>query len=329
MFCVALLLVSIALVRLSSFPPDVAFNLMVLAFLGLVFALALAVLSIIQIWKRALGGIGTTLATTSLCVAILIIPLFYASKLMFLPQVNDISTDIETPPKFHKLAALHLSTGGDADQYQNNQVAELESVYSDINTMSLERSAASGFDLVSAISDKMSWEIISKFPPDMSSGSAGFIEAVDRTAIMGFADDIALRIGGGEDITIIDMRSASRYGSHDFGRNAARIRDFFHEIKRHMVHSERRKIEQDALRRVIARNDAARKRRHKEALARAAKRKELEEELLPIFSAPAAQGEVLPPPVAANENKEKNKRLKKRKPRKTWNPWRNAIPGAG
>jgi hypothetical protein len=56
------------------------------------------------------------------------------------------------------------------------------------------------------------------------------IEAVARTPIMGFRDDVALRVRMDSDGAKIDVRSASRYGRHDFGDNAARIRSLLEDI---------------------------------------------------------------------------------------------------
>jgi len=53
---------------------------------------------------------------------------------------------------------------------------------------------------------------------------------VARTAIMGFRDDIAVRVRRDDDGSKIDVRSASRYGRHDFGTNASRIRSLLEDI---------------------------------------------------------------------------------------------------
>jgi len=59
----------------------------------------------------------------------------------------------------------------------------------------------------------------------------GRIDAVDKSLIMGFPDDITIRIKAMPDQTRIDIRSASRYGRHDFGANARRIRRFATELQ--------------------------------------------------------------------------------------------------
>jgi uncharacterized protein (DUF1499 family) len=59
----------------------------------------------------------------------------------------------------------------------------------------------------------------------------GHIEAVARTAIMGFRDDVVVRIRAEPDGARIDARSSSRYGTFDFGTNAARLRGLINEIE--------------------------------------------------------------------------------------------------
>src|SRR5207253_1520508 len=56
------------------------------------------------------------------------------------------------------------------------------------------------------------------------------IEAVARTPIMGFRDDIVVRIRPAEDGARVDIRSASRYGRHDFGANASRVRSLSEDV---------------------------------------------------------------------------------------------------
>jgi hypothetical protein len=47
---------------------------------------------------------------------------------------------------------------------------------------------------------------------------------------MGFRDDIAVRVRRDDEGSKIDVRSASRYGRHDFGTNASRIRSLLEDI---------------------------------------------------------------------------------------------------
>ena len=52
------------------------------------------------------------------------------------------------------------------------------------------------------------------------------IEALAHTPWLGFPFDIAVRLTDEGTSTYVDMRSASRYGRHDLGDNAAQITAF-------------------------------------------------------------------------------------------------------
>ena len=58
----------------------------------------------------------------------------------------------------------------------------------------------------------------------------GLIEAIARTPILGFRDDVVVRVRATSDGARIDVRSASRYGRHDFGTNAARVRNLIDDV---------------------------------------------------------------------------------------------------
>ena len=58
----------------------------------------------------------------------------------------------------------------------------------------------------------------------------GIIEAVARSVILGFPEDVVVRVRVTADGTRIDVRSASRYGRSDLGSNAARVRDLVSDI---------------------------------------------------------------------------------------------------
>ena len=60
--------------------------------------------------------------------------------------------------------------------------------------------------------------------------SSGRIEATETTRWFGFTDDIVIRLTPWGAGTRVDVRSASRAGAGDLGRNASRIRRFLDEL---------------------------------------------------------------------------------------------------
>lgn len=71
----------------------------------------------------------------------------------------------------------------------------------------------------------------------------GVIEAVARTPVFRFSDDVEIRIGLDENAqTRVDMRSESRKGKADLGTNARRVRRFFRHLDERLeAHRQRRR----------------------------------------------------------------------------------------
>ena len=58
----------------------------------------------------------------------------------------------------------------------------------------------------------------------------GIIEATETTAWFGFKDDIIIRVTDNDSERLVDIRSKSRVGQSDLGKNAARIHRFIEEL---------------------------------------------------------------------------------------------------
>jgi uncharacterized protein (DUF1499 family) len=77
------------------------------------------------------------------------------------------------------------------------------------------------------------WQVIS------SRQEQGEIEAEARTRLLRFVDDVTVRVEERDDLTVVNVRSASRVGRGDFGQNARNVRAFFEELDRQMGSAER------------------------------------------------------------------------------------------
>ena len=58
----------------------------------------------------------------------------------------------------------------------------------------------------------------------------GRIEAVARTPIMGFREDVSIRVRPDSEDSRVDIRSSSRYFESDLGSNAARVSKLIDDI---------------------------------------------------------------------------------------------------
>lgn len=221
---VALIAIAILLHRLFDLPTPVALNLIMLALAGAVLAILLAIFGLIRVWQRGYHGAGNALVAIAVSVAILMWPVSLLPTIQRLPEINDITTDTANPPPFRALAE-NRPAGAQSPDY-NPAFAEIQrKSYPDLRTLSVNRAADEVVTLVAQTLRRSRMEVVREEPPSAENGNVGFVEAVDRTLIMGFHDDVVVRVARSGRGALVDVRSASRYGRHDLGRNATRIRD--------------------------------------------------------------------------------------------------------
>ena len=194
-----------------------------------VVALLLALAAFVVIWREGLDGMGYALTAIGIGVALLAYPTYLVAKSYKLPWIYDITTDPLDPPRYEALARIRPR---DANPiiYAGLSAAELQrAAYPDIETLDAEASVQASYEAALAVITKRRWRIVEQRPPQPPRRE-GRIEAVARTPIMGFRDDVVVRVradGGG---SRIDVRSSSRYGAFDFGANAARVRALIEDI---------------------------------------------------------------------------------------------------
>jgi uncharacterized protein (DUF1499 family) len=196
---------------------------LVFAVLGIVLAFG----AFIVVWKDGIDGVGYAFAAIGIGVALLAYPAYLGYRATKLPMINDITTDPLDPPRFDVLARLRpRGTVEYAGLYATEQQRR---AYPDIEPLSVSVTPKAAYDTAISIINKHKWRVVVDRPPQPGRRD-GQIEAVARTPIMGFREDVSLRIRPEDDGARIDMRSASRFGRHDFGSNASRIRNLLEEI---------------------------------------------------------------------------------------------------
>jgi uncharacterized protein (DUF1499 family) len=192
-------------------------------------AVLLALASLIGIWRRGIEGLGAAVTALAIGLALLAYPSYLAVKATRLPMIADITTDPIDPPRFETIGRLRTRLANPV-AYAGLYAAELQrQAYPDIVPLDTDASVQSTYDATMAVITKRRWQVINTHPPVPGRREA-YIEAVARTPIMGFRDDIAIRIRQTGKGTRVDVRSASRYGRHDFGTNAARVRALLADV---------------------------------------------------------------------------------------------------
>jgi uncharacterized protein (DUF1499 family) len=231
LFAVVVAAIGVALIRGGSIDAVSGLAVMAAALVTALGALALALLAFWRVWSEGRRGLGMAIFGFLLAVAVLAWPAWLAAKAIVLPQLNDVTTDIDDPPVYSRSTTALAARGGrvPGDVPRDIRLAQREA-YPQVAPLNLDLSPEDAFDVVREAAKSLGWEIVEAVPPGGRSGIAR-LEAVDRTFLLRFADDITIRIRPRAEGVRIDMRSASRLGQHDFGVNAARITKFLDAVQ--------------------------------------------------------------------------------------------------
>ena len=225
-FSLAVVVLSIIIVRGGFLDIEPALATFAAALIFAALAIVLAFAAFVVIWRQGYGGRGRAVLGLGLGVVLLAYPAYFAYLGHKLPAINDITTDFTNPPRFDVLARLR-PRGTNA--YPGARVAALqEKFYPDIEALEYDAPADLAYRVALKVVTKRKWHIVDELPPTLQ--RPGEIEAVARTFIMGFRDDVVVRVSGSASSARIDVRSASRYGTSDFGTNAKRVTALLSDI---------------------------------------------------------------------------------------------------
>jgi uncharacterized protein (DUF1499 family) len=229
-FAVVAVVVSIIIVRFDflEMKPALAtfFGGLAIAGLSILFGLA----GFAAIWQNGLRGMARILLAFLIDGAILAYPAYQALLYRKLPPIHDITTDPIDPPRFDALSRLRTGDGTNTAVYAGLYSAEQQrQFYPDIEPIELEIPVDRAYAIARQLVIKRKWTVIDEREPQPPR-RMGRIEAVARTPIMGFREDISIRVVPDGDDSRVDIRSASRYFESDLGSNAARVTKFIDDL---------------------------------------------------------------------------------------------------
>jgi len=193
------------------------------------------VIAFFVVWESGWRGMGRAAAAVAIALAVLTGPASVLARGIMLPKLTDISTDPEDPPRFRALAFAH-PRGVNAQEYPGEAAAAIQRhAYPGIKPADLTATADEAYNAVKALVEKRHWRILDEVQP-RGTRRDGQIEAVASSPVMGVRSDVVIRIRSTAKGARVDMRSLSRYGSHDLGRNARHIEGLLSDLS-----AERRK----------------------------------------------------------------------------------------
>jgi uncharacterized protein (DUF1499 family) len=133
--------------------------------------------------------------------------------------IHDISTDLIDPPLF-KAATKLRGTNNNPTTITPHNAAIQRKLYPNITSISSPLTVTDSFKRSITIAEQLGWEIHSQDDIHF------LIESIDSTKWLGFKDDIIIRVKKADSGSTIDIRSVSRVGRSDLGKNALRIQTF-------------------------------------------------------------------------------------------------------
>lgn len=178
----------------------------------------IAALAGLVVWlRRRKGGAAAVLLGLILSLPVAGLGAAFEIAARTKPPINDISTNIEDPPVFWFTAT--------PSDYPASNAEPQRAAYPDVRPLELPVSADDAFAAALALVEDRGWDILSADPAESQ------IEAIARSRLFGFEDEVVIRVTETDTGARIDMRSRSRLGQIDRGANARRIEAFLSDLE--------------------------------------------------------------------------------------------------
>jgi uncharacterized protein (DUF1499 family) len=180
---------------------------------------------VVAIVQRSAAGLALVIVSLVLAGAAAAFPLSMRMAAQSVPPIHDITTDTANPPVFVAIAPLRASAPNGVDYKADENVEPTKQAYPDLAPLVTEVPPAEMFARAEKVARDMGWEIVA------AETNEGRLEATDTSLWFGFKDDIVVRIVAEGTGSRLDVRSMSRVGKSDLGKNADRVRKFLAAVK--------------------------------------------------------------------------------------------------
>lgn len=185
---------------------------------------ALVLLIVQALFMRKTLTLSSGVIALVFSVVAIAMPLNMMNKAKSVPAIHDISTDLVNPPKFVAIAPLRANASNPVEYAGEEIAVQQRKAYPELATLSFAQSKA---DLMTASEQavkNLGFAVVS------ANTATGIVEATDTTTWFGFKDDVVIRIKDEGSQRFVDIRSKSRVGRSDLGKNAERIHSIINEL---------------------------------------------------------------------------------------------------
>lgn len=229
-FTLAVLIIGVASHRFGLVDTYTGLTLLGVSWLGAGAALTLGLAGASAIWRFGREGVGQAVAGIVLGTLMLAFPAYYLVLMLATPPLVDVTTDPDERLFFRALPAERPQGANPLAAPPAPAVRLQHAAYPDLRSLRVSAGTEDAFDAALTSAQEAGWRIVASEPPP-DGASPGRIEAVARTPIMAYADDVVVRVLPEAGGSRIDVRSVSRFGVRDFGTNARRIRAYLHAVR--------------------------------------------------------------------------------------------------
>lgn len=230
-FSIAVAAIAVGLGRFSSVDSAGVLSVLGAAIFIACVAILFAGAAVVVIWRTGRRGVGAMLGGVLLAMLVLAFPAYLSVQAVRLPLLDDVSTDLNDPPDFSRSPRALAARDNFAHPAIPAEWRDAQrKAYPNVQPIVLDLDADEAWPLILKAAAARKWRIVDEVRPGGRIG-LGHLDAIDKSLVMGFPDDVTVRVKPLAGQTRIDVRSASRVGRHDFGANARRIERFSAELQ--------------------------------------------------------------------------------------------------
>lgn len=203
--------------------PEFLWVLVIIAALAIL-SLLLGVLALRRVWVEDDAGTGAAFAGLLLAVIVLMPFMLGLYGAVTNPHLSDVATNGLDAPALTQAGAERTGAMNPVTPISPEQAAQMRAAYPELVTRVYDLPMGDMVQAVLRVAEARGFDALGRQTTGPAGGTT--LEFTGYSLLAGFPSDVAIRLRPDGQRTRVDMRSASRYGSHDQGENASRITGF-------------------------------------------------------------------------------------------------------
>ena len=258
-FLLPFFILVILLHRFNKIETPQLFSLIAIGFAAAILALVFSLRAGADLWYKGHKGGKATVRGMFLAILVLLPFGYHAYLALSLPLANDIATDTFNPPAYVSASEVRTknrdSGMNQIRDYTDEYADSIVLAYPELQSRRYPAGPERVLEAVKLILLDNEWQITgsSGIPETGDQGETElednvqnddgnvlegavaapddiYVETIVYSLVFAFESDVVIRIISEDENTLIDVRSSSRWGAHDFGYNAKLINKFMMQL---------------------------------------------------------------------------------------------------